>query len=176
MTDDRRRRFEQMYEANYGRVLGYVVRRIARPDEAADVIAETFLTAWRRLDDVPAGEAARPWLLGVARRVLANQDRSERRRVALGERLRSELTAARYGREPSAGLRDAAVAFRSLPEADREILALAGWEGLDAGQIAVVLGCSRNAARIRLHRARRRFADRLHRDEATTLDLLGETV
>lgn len=175
MTDDRRRRFEQLYAANYGPVLGYVVRRTGRPDDAADVIAETFLTAWRRLEDVPADEAARPWLLGVARRVLANQDRSERRRIALGERLRSELAAARYSREPSPGLRDAALAFRGLPDADREILALAGWEGLDPGQIAVVLGCSRNAARIRLHRARRRFADRLQRDEVTTLDLLGET-
>jgi DNA-directed RNA polymerase specialized sigma24 family protein len=73
VTDDRRRRFEQMYEANYGPVLGYVVRRTGRPDDAADVIAETFLTAWRRLADVPAGEAARPWLFGVARRVLANR-------------------------------------------------------------------------------------------------------
>jgi RNA polymerase sigma factor (sigma-70 family) len=175
VTDDRRRRFEQMYEANYGPVLGYVVRRTGRPDDAADVIAETFLTAWRRLADVPAGESARPWLLGVARRVLANQDRSERRRVALGERLRSELATARYDREPSSGLREAAVAFRGLPDADREILALAGWEELDPGQIAIVLGCSRNAARIRLHRARRRFADRLRRAEAPVLDLQGET-
>jgi RNA polymerase sigma factor (sigma-70 family) len=175
VTDDRRRRFERLYEASYGPVLGYVVRRTDKPDDAADVIAETFLTAWRRLDDVPAGDAARPWLFGVARRVLANQGRAERRRIALGERLRTELATARYGREPSAGLRDVAAAFRGLPDADREILALAGWEGLDPGQIAVVLGCSRNAARIRLHRARRRFATRLHRDEATTLDLLGET-
>lgn len=176
MTDDRRRRFEQVYNANHGPVLGYVVRRTGSPDDAADVIAETFLTAWRRLDDVPADEEARPWLFGVARRVLANQGRAERRRITLGERLRSELAVARYSREPSADLRDVAAAFRNLPDADREILALAGWEGLDPGQIAVVLGCSRNAARIRLHRARRRFADRLHRDEATTLDLLRETV
>ena len=176
MTDDRRRRFELIYEANYRPVLGYVMRRTGTPDDAADVIAETFLTAWRRLEDIPAGEAARPWLFGVARRVLANQGRAERRRNALGERLRSELANARYGREPSAGLRDVAAAFRSLADADREILALTGWEGLDPGQIAVVLGCSRNAARIRLHRARRRFADKLHGDEATTLAVLGETV
>jgi RNA polymerase sigma-70 factor (ECF subfamily) len=175
VTDDRRRRFEQMYGANYGPVLGYVVRRVGSPDDAADVIAETFLTAWRRLEDIPAAEAARPWLLGVARRVLANHGRAERRRIALGERLRSELAAAPYGREPSPGLRDAAAAFRSLPDTDREILALAGWEGLDPGQIAVVLGCSRNTARVRLHRARRRFADRLRRGEATPLELKGET-
>jgi len=176
VTADRRRRFEQVYAANHGPVLAFVVRRTSNPDDAADVIAETFLTAWRRLEDIPAGEAARPWLLGVARRVLANHGRAERRRIALGERLRSELAAARYGREPSPGLQDAAAAFGALPGADREILALAGWEGLDAGQIAVVLGCSRNAARIRLHRARRRFAAGLRRAEGTSLDFQGETV
>ncbi len=175
MTDERRCRFERVYADNHGPVLGYVLRRTGDPDDAADVIAETFLTAWRRLDDIPAGEATRPWLYGVARRVLANHHRGQRRRAALGDRLRSELAAARYGREPSPALDGVAAAFGGLPDADREILALAGWEGLDAGQIAVVLGCSRNAARIRLHRARRRFAQALHRAGAVTLDLLGET-
>jgi RNA polymerase sigma factor (sigma-70 family) len=176
VTDARRHRFEEMYRANYRPVLGYVVRRSGNPDDAADVIAETFLTAWRRLDDVPAGEAARPWLLGVAWRVLANHGRAAQRQIALGERLRSELTAARYGHEPSPGFQDAAAAFRGLSQADREILTLAGWEGLEPAQIAVVLGCSANAARIRLHRARRRFAGRLRRSQATTPELEGETV
>lgn len=176
MTGERRRRFEQVYADNHGPVLGYVLRRTGDPDDAADVIAETFLTAWRRLDDIPAGEATRPWLYGVARRVLANHHRGERRREALGDRLRSELAAARYGREQSPGLDGVAAVFRGLPDADREVLTLACWEGLDAGQIAVSLGCSRNAARIRLHRARRRFAQALHRNASVTLDLLGETV
>jgi RNA polymerase sigma factor (sigma-70 family) len=158
MTDDLRRRFEQVYAAHHAAILGYALRRTGSADDAADVIAETFLTAWRRIDDVPAGDAARPWLYGVARRVLANQRRGEQRRTALGERLRFELAAEPYDREPPPGLEGVAVAFRRLGDADREILTLAGWEGLDAGQIAVVLGCSRNAARIRLHRARRRFA------------------
>jgi RNA polymerase sigma factor (sigma-70 family) len=158
MTDDLRRRFEQVYVVHRAAILGYALRRTDSADDAADVIAETFLTAWRRIDDLPTGEAARPWLYGVARRVLANQRRSEHRRTALGERLRYELAAAPYDREPPRGMEGVAVAFRGLGDSDREILTLAGWEGLDPGQIAVVLGCSRNAARIRLHRARRRFA------------------
>jgi RNA polymerase sigma-70 factor (ECF subfamily) len=161
VTNDRRRRFEQVYALHRAAILGYALRRTASADDAADVIAETFLTAWRRIDDLPPGEAARPWLYGVARRVLANQRRGERRRSALGERLRSELAAQAVDREPPSGWDGAAVAFRRLADPDREILALAGWEGLDAGQLAVVLGCSRNAARIRLHRARRRFAEAL---------------
>src|SRR3984885_16074435 len=162
MTDDPRRRFEQVYAEHHAAILGYVLRRTGNADDAADVIAETFLTAWRRIDDTPAGEDARPWLYGVARRVLANQRRGEQRRTALGERLRSELATERYRRDPPPGLDGVAAALRRLGDADREILTLAGWEGLDAGQIAVVLGCSRNAARIRLHRARRRFAAALH--------------
>jgi RNA polymerase sigma factor (sigma-70 family) len=167
VTDDRRRRFEQVYAVHRAAILGYTLRRTGSADDAADVIAETFLTAWRRIDDLPAGEATLPWLYGVARRVLANQRRGEQRRSALGERLRSELATEPRDREPPPGLEGVAVAFRRLGDPDREILTLAGWEGLDAGQIAVVLGCSRNAARIRLHRARRRFAEVLRDTRAT---------
>ena len=167
MTCDRQRRFEQVYAVHHAAILGYALRRTGNADDAADVIAETFLTAWRRIGDIPAGEAARPWLYGVARRVLANQRRGEQRRTALGERLRSELAAEPFHRDPPPGLDGLAAAFRRLGDADREILALAGWEDLDAGQIAVVLGCSRNAARIRLHRARRRLAAALHDTNAT---------
>src|SRR5262245_59843684 len=92
--DERRRRFEQVYTNCRDPVLGYVVRRTGDVHDAADVLAETFLIAWRRLDDVPAGDRARPWLMGVARRVLANHRRGERRRTALGDRLRTELAGA----------------------------------------------------------------------------------
>ncbi len=157
--DERRRRFDEVYAANHGPILGYVLRRTGNADDAADVIAEIFLTTWRRLDDVPSGDEARLWLYGVARRVLANQQRGERRKSELNDRLRRELAAAYHVPEYTGELAGIAAAFRSLSEADRELLALVGWEGLSHGQIAAVLGCSRNAVRIRLHRARRRFAD-----------------
>jgi RNA polymerase sigma factor (sigma-70 family) len=176
VTDDRRDRFEQVYRQYHGAVLGYALRRADTPEDAADIIAETFLIAWRRLDDVPAGEAARPWLYGVARRVLANHRRGEHRREALGERLRSELAASGAATMPP---RTQSIdrALAALPERDREILTLAGWEGLDPRQIAVALGCSRNAARIRLHRARRRFAAALAAgaDPAAQADLAEVT-
>lgn len=159
--DERRRRFEEIYAACHDPVLGYVMRRTGDGHDAADVLAETFLVAWRRLDEVPPGDRARPWLFGVARRVLANHHRGERRRNALGDRLRAEL---HFGERPAPEPDvDEAVAdaFRGLSDDDRELLSLVGWEGLDAGQIAIVLGCSRNAARIRLHRARKRFAREL---------------
>lgn len=153
----RRRRFEMMYADHRAHVLGYVLRRTDSADDAADVLAETFLVAWRRLDDAPGGEVLRLWLYGVARRVLANQRRGERRRTQLCDRLREELAGQVPLPEPGGEGTPLAIGFRSLPDGDRELLALQGWEGLDAGEIATVLGCSRNAARIRLHRARRRL-------------------
>ncbi|GAA0283728.1 sigma-70 family RNA polymerase sigma factor [Actinomadura nitritigenes] len=168
-SDERRRRFEHVYAAHRAGILGYALRRTADPQDAADVLAETFLVAWRRLDDVPRGEAARLWLYGVARRVLANHHRGERRRSALvgdlAGRLRGDLAAHRVP-PPDGELAAIAAAFGELSENDRELLSLVGWEGLDHGEIAAVLGCSRNAVRIRLHRARRRFARALDRQGA----------
>jgi RNA polymerase sigma-70 factor (ECF subfamily) len=153
----RRRRFEALYAQHHAQVLGYALRRLDSPDEAADVLAETFLVAWRRLEVVPEGERSCLWLYGVARRVLANHRRGEHRRTQLADRLREELAARLpLADAPGAGT-SLAVAFRSLSDGDRELLALQGWEGLAPAEIAAVLGCSHNAARIRLHRARRRL-------------------
>jgi RNA polymerase sigma factor (sigma-70 family) len=161
------RRFEAIYLAHYAAVLSYVRRRTAGPDDVADAIAETFTTAWRRLDDIPAGDEALLWLYGVARRVLANHRRGETRRTALAERLRAELAA---WTEPAEQGDHAAVraAFHRLTEDDRELLSLVGWEGLNTAEIATVLGCTRGAVRLRLHRARKRLAKEL---ESAGLDL-----
>ena len=160
-SGDRQRRFETVYREHHGPILGYVLRRTGNPDDAADVLGEVFLTAWRRLDDLPAGIEARLWLYGVARRVLANHRRGQRRRTALTERLRDDLAASYQPPEFTGELGQLADAFRHLPAAERELLSLAAWEGLDNGQIATVLGCSRNAVRIRLFRARRRLGAEL---------------
>lgn len=155
---DRRERFESLYRELFAPLSGYVLRRTRNPEDAAEAIAETFTTLWRRLESCPADEQVRPWLFGVARRVLANQRRGERRRSALAERLTAEL-------DPSAAVALAAPgsddrvsrAFASLSEPDREILALLAWEGLTREELSVALGASRAVVRLRLHRARRRF-------------------
>ena len=86
----------------------------------------------------------------------------------LADRLRAELSAGYRPAQYTGELAEFAAAFRSLAEADREVLALVGWEGLDRGQAAAALGCSRNALRIRLHRARRRLADACARHQVTS--------
>jgi RNA polymerase sigma factor (sigma-70 family) len=151
-------RFDRLYAEHCRAVLAYALRRAADSQDAADVVAETFLVAWRRLDDVPSAEAARLWLYGVARNAWANQQRSERRRERLTERLRRELPAALQAVPPPAPQTGAVrAALRRLGPEDQEILRLAGWEELMPGEIATVLGISQVAARSRLHRARHRL-------------------
>lgn len=154
----RRERFEFLYRGLYAPISGYVLRRVANPEDGAEVIAETFATLWRRLDSCPPDPEIRPWLFGVARRVLANQRRGERRRGALAERLTSALdpSAAAVAIAPGSDGR-VARAFAALSEPDREILSLLAWEGLTREELALALGVSRPVARLRLHRARRRF-------------------
>jgi RNA polymerase sigma-70 factor (ECF subfamily) len=163
---ERSHRFEAVYAAHHGPILGYLLRRTDNPDDAADALAETFLAAWRRLEDVPAGPDARLWLYGVARRVLANYHRGQRRRSALAGRLRADLAVSYRPPEYTGELAQIAEAYRRLPAGEREVLALSAWEGLGHGEIAVVLDCSRNAVRIRLHRARKRFARELAAGQA----------
>src|SRR5215475_13387892 len=83
-------RFSQLYERCSRPVRDFCRRRLAS-DLVDDAVAETFLTAWRRLDDVPAGDAALVWLYRVAYRVIGHQWRSTARRRRLEEKLRSMM-------------------------------------------------------------------------------------
>lgn len=163
---DHRRRFEEIYEEYSGLIFGYAVQRTSDHHDAADVVAETFAVAWRRLHDVPEGEEARPWLYAVARNVLANHHRSDRRRRRLNDRAASDLETRLVDATSSMDDPDRvaiAAAFKALSHGDRELLALVGWEGLEREDIATVLGCSRATVRVRLHRARRRFEQELNK-------------
>lgn len=140
-------------------MLAYALRR-SDPATAEEVVSETFVIAWRKLAEVP--EEPLPWLLAIARRVLANHRRGERRRGALAERFRGTVAAAAAVEDPVVG-----VALSALPERDREVLLLHAWEGLSNSEAAAVLGCSANAFGVRLHRARERFARALADQEVT---------
>jgi RNA polymerase sigma-70 factor (ECF subfamily) len=151
---DDRQRFERLYRDHADRIHAYARRR-SDAAMADDVVAEVFLVVWRRLDRVP--DDALPWLLGVARRVLANRRRSVRRAAALRARLAATVTA------PIPGSADHSVlaALSRLGETDRELLLLIAWEGLSQAEAAEVLGIRRPAVATRMHRARQRLAEAL---------------
>lgn len=165
-SDTPEARFEALYAEHYERVLGYVLRR-APAAVARDVVADVFLVAWRRLEDVPGHPL--PWLLGVARKTLANERRGGRRRAALLvalEENRAEAADAPVGRDAHA----LAEAVDRLRETDRELLRLIAWDGLTAREASIVLGISHAACRVRLHRLRRRLGRELgaHDESRTT--------
>lgn len=151
--DERTERYRGLFDACYEPLLAYARRRCSAAD-ADDLVAEVLTTAWRRLEDIPTGYEL-PWLYGVARLTLANQRRGLVRRLRLLDRVRSEQIP-----EPAGESNDHVVqALERLSSSDREILRLAAWEDLRPAEIAVVLGCSANAAALRLSRARGRFRD-----------------
>lgn len=137
-----------------------VVYRYARSrldtDDAHDVTAEVFLVALRRRRDIPDDQL--PWLLGVARKVIANHVRSTRRRTALGERLRAQPAAADAdapGAVDRVDLLRRAIA--TLPPRDQEVVGLLLATDLDPRGLAAALGCAPNTASARASRARRRL-------------------
>jgi RNA polymerase sigma-70 factor (ECF subfamily) len=159
------RRFDELYEQHFRHVLAYCLRRIPSAD-AYDAANEVFAIAWRRIEDVPAGEAARPWLFVVARRVVFRRRRSARR-------FRNLVGRAVALRESSPPDPESVVVLRAeydlvlraasrLSRDDREILNLAAWEGLPHREIADMLGCSIAAVDQRLHRAKERLAGHYH--------------
>ena len=154
-------RYRRLFD-RYGREVLAYCRRRTDAETAADAAAETFAVAWRRLDDIPQGEAALGWLYGVARRVLANEFRGTRSSRRLLARLRGddpplsptpEVVVVR--RERDLTMLDALGRLR--PD-DREVLRLAWWEELPHTEIAALLGGSPQAVSQRIHRAARRVA------------------
>lgn len=168
MMDQRRRAepsssaeqtFTHVYEAHYHAVLAYFLRRGVSAEDAADAAAETFAVAWRRSDQLPEGDP-RPWLYGVARRVLANQHRAERRRAAL----RNVLQHTARGEEDSDGAgADLLSALDRMSVSDRELLILTAWEGLAPREIAQSLEVPTSIVSVRLFRARRRLRAQMAR-------------
>lgn len=155
--------FTEFYRRRYDAVLRYAMRR-SDPETARDVTAETFLVAWRRRSAIPVSPGQEePWLYGIARRVLANTERSKRR---------AQRVAAKLGRERADAVSpDAASVFAAnsrlmhalakLSRRDQEALRLVGWEDLDLAAAAQAMGCTPSTMAVRLHRARRRLEQAL---------------
>ena len=153
-SDDAAARLERLFADHERRVLAYAMRRAPTQADAEDAAVETFTIAWRKIDKVPAD--ALPWLLAVARRVIANQRRADQRRTRLIARFgRQAATPPPATSQPDGG--PLSEALGRLPANDQELLRLVAWDELDHLAISGVLGISVNAVAIRLHRARKRL-------------------
>lgn len=161
MDDAARHANLDLWFREYGdRVLAYLLHRTDR-ETAQDVLQEVFVTAFRKADELPDPPVA--WLLGTARRLLANADRGARRRDQLALRVAGANPQRRESGPADDDDTGAAVsaALAELSSRDREVLTLSAWYELSADEAAQALGCSRSTYAVRLHRARHRLADRL---------------
>lgn len=140
-------------EATSADLLAYFERRVLVREDAADLLAEVMLQAWRRVDSLPqVPERRRMWLFTIAAHVLANQRRSSRRRAALADRIRHHLT---DGHEPDhAEALSVQAAVRDLGVAHRELIMLVHWDGLSLAEAAELLGLNPSTARGRYSAAR----------------------
>lgn len=173
MTEESRKaRFRELYEHHYATLFAYALRRSPDPIDAHDVAADTFLILWRRLDDAPRSDEDVPlWLYGVARRVLANRHRTRHRQERLTHRFAETIAEGATLEEVASHRRNARrllEALLELSEQERELLLLSAWEHLSTTELATVLGCSENAAAIRLHRARKRLTEVYEKENDST--------
>ncbi len=172
-------RFVELYERYYRKVLLYCRRRTA-PDAVDDVVATTFLTAWRKINEVPPGSDALPWLYAVAYRAVGHHYRSNRRH----HKLESKLSTLGITHSADTGeiilmdneSRQVVSALAKLRPADQELLRLLVWEELPISDIATVLGINEAAARKRATRAKSALATSYRRldREITSLTVQEE--
>jgi RNA polymerase sigma-70 factor (ECF subfamily) len=164
-TKQQQQRFDSLFEAHHAEIYRYCVRRLGRTD-GEDAAAEVFAVVWRRFDQVREDET-KAWLYAVAFKVVGNQYRSRRRRIALSRRLEAFRTEDPGPQDEHAGMSEEThrlyAALDSLPRGDRELLRLASWDGLSRNEIAAVLGIKENAVDQRLYRARSRLKIRFDR-------------
>jgi RNA polymerase sigma-70 factor (ECF subfamily) len=159
MAERDEERFERLYRKHFDCVAAYLLSRADR-GLAEEALARTFEVAWRRLGDMP--EEPLPWLLGVARRVLADLRRAQGRRGALIERIAETAVEAGEDHAERLSARDRMLAaLEALTEPQREVLLLVVWDGLSQREVAAALGCSRGAVALRLRRARARMRSAL---------------
>ncbi len=163
---EREKRMRNLVELVVDPVRRYLHRRTDAAT-ADDVVGDTLLVCWRRLDEVP--DDVLPWAIVVARQCLSNAQRAERRRTRLiGRIIAIDPPPDAADENPAAstidGTGEAArvtTALACLRRNDAEILRLWAWDELTSPQLAVVLGISANAAAIRLHRAKARLKQEL---------------
>ncbi|MEW2384689.1 sigma-70 family RNA polymerase sigma factor [Micromonospora sp. NPDC047707] len=153
--------FTALYQEYYRQVYAYAVARAGR-QLADEVVAETFLVAWRRLSALPRATPL-PWLLAVARNVVGERYRAEERQQAVAAEMRAWITDEELSvGDVADGVAERAAvltALARLSDGDRELLTLVAWHGLAPSHAARVLGCSTATYYVRLHRARRHLKD-----------------
>jgi RNA polymerase sigma-70 factor (ECF subfamily) len=166
--------FTRIFDQHRHAVHAYFLGRVADPELARDLLQETFLRAWRRLQELALlpGDRQRAWIFTVARNLAIDSYRAGAARRAAEEALRrqaatGDTTVAGPYAHAELGERLARLdaAIRELPEDQRVILSMATAGGLTSRQIGEALGEPAGTVRYRLSQARGRLAAALDLEE-----------
>jgi RNA polymerase sigma-70 factor (ECF subfamily) len=170
-------RLNRLVVENSSAIDAFCLRRLPH-DDAVDASAEVFLIAWRRIHVVPEGSDALLWLYGVARNVVANHKRANRRRLRLIARVGSQRAPHRQSADEAVvhdeKSRMVIGALETLGASDQELLRLRTWEELSSAELASLLQTTTGAIDMRLSRAKKRLARALvkagyHAEDQTRL-------
>lgn len=155
--------FARLYDRHAAPIHRYVSRRLGDA-MADDVVADTFLAAFRRRQAYDLRRSdARPWLYGIAANLISKHRRSESRMLRAFARTGADPVveghADRIDSRVSAAAvqRDLAAALARLSAGDRDVLLLIAWADLSYEQTAAALGIPLGTVRSRLHRAREKI-------------------
>ncbi len=165
----KRRAFDELYDSTFDQILAYCRRRSLRLEDAEDAVVETYLTAWRKIDEALEAESSRAWLYGVAFRVTANQRRGRDRFSRLIGRLaeiphRSVVDSAEDVALTAASADAVYAGLATLTPIEQELIRLSALEGFSHIETGAIVGLSASAVRTRLYRARQRLRTRLDMD------------
>lgn len=158
-------------------LLGYFLRRTQAQDDAADLVSDTLITAWRGARRMPSDpEAARMWVFGVARNVLRHHERGQRRRTAATIEL-ARVIAVMPRFSDDADAIAVRIAVEGLPADLGELIRLVHWDGFSVEQAATLTGVRASTARSRHARAKallRTALDDAHDDAPPRVELIDE--
>jgi DNA-directed RNA polymerase specialized sigma24 family protein len=176
-TDRRAETFSELYRRTHIDVLAFLLRRCSTAEDAADCLAETYLLAWQKRDQMPTGAETRPWLFGVARNVMRRGNELRGRTAAAAGALAAELQrSGAVGPAPDLPEPDpVTAAIRNLPELEQEIITMLIWDELAPREVAAVLGLTPNVVRVRAHRARAKLKAALDHDRPDSKSDAGLT-
>lgn len=164
--DARTARITAAVDANASDLLAYLARRVDQPEDAADLLSETFLVLWRRASSLPEADSElRPWIFGIARKILLRHYRHSTKQRAISDRLRSILLVV-----PHPGFADPTEhselhdAISRLDPVDRDIIGLVHWEGFSLVEVSRIVAMKEGTVRSRYHRARTSLRSQLQQE------------
>ena len=147
--------FSRLYDETHRDLLAFLLRRCPTAEDAADVLWEPSRIAWEKRSHLPAGDDARPWLLGVAKNVAQRERAQDQQQTAIVQQLALAIEqASAPTHRQNASVR---AALSELSPLDRDIVLMLSVGDMTPREVASIVTLSPNAVRIRAHRARARL-------------------